>query len=205
FAGGSATSPPPASDGVFVVAADAGYDHAVAAGWSVDLLVGDLDSISPDGLSHAERNGVDIQRHPQDKDETDLELALDAVTTSGATEVDIFGALGGSPGHFLGAAALITADRYRRCTVRWHFETAVAHVVQPERPLTTAPRIGARLSIVAVTDAEGVTTTGVRWPLDDASLARGTSRGLSNVTTSSRVTVQIARGVLMTIIEREPT
>lgn len=42
--------------------------------WTSTLLIGDLDSVSPEALSGVAR----VERHPVDKDATDLELALAA-------------------------------------------------------------------------------------------------------------------------------
>ena len=62
---------------ICVIAADSGVDHARTLGLAPDVVVGDLDSVSADGLAWADALGADIQRHPADKDATDLELALD--------------------------------------------------------------------------------------------------------------------------------
>ena len=61
-----------------MIAADAGLDHAEALGLPVDLVVGDLDSVSKEALERARRAGIAIEEHPAAKDQTDLELALDA-------------------------------------------------------------------------------------------------------------------------------
>ena len=58
-----------------VIAADGALDHALAGGLTPAALVGDLDSISADGLAWAEAHAT-IQRHDRDKDQTDTELAL---------------------------------------------------------------------------------------------------------------------------------
>jgi thiamine pyrophosphokinase len=74
FAGGD---PPPRSvlaemaSPDYVIAADSGLDHAVRLGVAVDLLVGDLDSVSADAIALA----ASVQRHPVDKDATDLAIA----------------------------------------------------------------------------------------------------------------------------------
>ena len=62
-----------------VVAADSGLDLARRLGVPVDLVVGDFDSVDPAGLAAAAAAGSVLERHPVDKDATDLELALDAV------------------------------------------------------------------------------------------------------------------------------
>src|SRR5262249_43011488 len=69
----------------FVIAADSGLDHALAAGLQPDLVVGDLDSVSPEGLAWARQHDVPVDAYPADKDMTDTEIALHAAA---AAEVD---------------------------------------------------------------------------------------------------------------------
>ena len=79
-----------------VIAADRGYKLAVAAGCVVELLVGDLDSLSAPTVERAAEAGVPIERHPIDKDQTDLELALTyACAVPGVNRIVVFGAAGG--------------------------------------------------------------------------------------------------------------
>ncbi len=58
-----------------VIAADGGLDHARAAGLTPAGLIGDLDSVTEEGLAWATQHAT-IQRHPIDKDATDTELAV---------------------------------------------------------------------------------------------------------------------------------
>ena len=58
-----------------VIAADGGLDHARAAGLTPAGLIGDLDSVSEEGLAWAKHHAT-IQRHPIDKNATDTELAV---------------------------------------------------------------------------------------------------------------------------------
>ena len=67
----------------YVVAADSGFDHALAPGLTEDLLVGDLDSISGPGRAAADAAGTVIERHRPDKDATDTELAVAAALSRG--------------------------------------------------------------------------------------------------------------------------
>ncbi len=63
--------------GAPVVAADSGLEHALALGLEVTVAVGDFDSASPEAVAVAEAAGTRVERHPHEKDATDLELALD--------------------------------------------------------------------------------------------------------------------------------
>src|SRR5262245_44786147 len=71
----------------YVIAADAGLDHAETLGLPVDVVLGDLDSVSKEALERARRAGIAVEEHPPAKDETDLELALDAAVGRGMTRI----------------------------------------------------------------------------------------------------------------------
>ena len=85
------------ADGIgLVVAADGGARAARALGLTIDLAVGDFDSLGQDGLAELERDGVAIERSAVDKDETDTELAIEAAVERGATRLTVIGAFGGA-------------------------------------------------------------------------------------------------------------
>ena len=52
----------------WVIAADSGLDHANALGLAVDLVLGDLDSVSKEALEPARRAGIPVEEHPAAKD-----------------------------------------------------------------------------------------------------------------------------------------
>jgi thiamine pyrophosphokinase len=192
-------------DEVLVIAADSGYDHARTAGVEVDLLIGDMDSISPEGLAHAEATGVTIDQHPTAKDATDLELAFDAAVTADIKAVDLYGGERGTLAHLLGVASLVASDSYAGLSIRWRTKTGDVFIVRQRTPLSAMIDIGTTVSIIPVTDATGVTTDGMEWSLDDASLTRGESTGLSNTSTRPEITVAVASGVLVVVVEGPTT
>lgn len=59
---------------------------------------------------------------------------------------------------------------------------------------------GEQLSLFPLTaDVEGVTTTGLKYPLDNETLQFASSRGLSNEMLGTRASVSISRGILLVI------
>ena len=97
--------------GAPVVAADGGVDVAQALGQRVDVVVGDLDSVSVGGLEKAEAGGARVERHPAEKDATDLDLALETAASMGR-ELVVVGFDGGRLDHLVaGLLALATPDR----------------------------------------------------------------------------------------------
>lgn len=201
IAGGEITTSIRTASDHYVIAADSGYDHARAQSIHVDLLVGDLDSISEEGLKHAESTGAGIDRFPEAKDKTDFELAMDAAISTGTGAIDIYGGESGSIGHLLGISTGLTARAGNQVDLRWFVGNTTVFPVQSNRILEISPRIGTRLTVVPIGDAENVTISGVRWPLFQETLPRGTSRGLSNITTDTTCTVSLTDGALLVIVE----
>lgn len=201
LAGGRMDTTPTVSEADLVIAADSGYDHAMERSISVDILIGDLDSISPTGLQHARDNGVTIEEHPREKDDTDLELAIRAAIVREATTISIYGGEGGRLGHLLGVALSTTHPGLASTDIAWHTATGIVRTVTRDHDVAFQTSIGQLVTLLPVGDAHGVTTTGLRWSLDNATLERGTSRGVSNESVSNRVTINVSDGAVLVIQE----
>jgi thiamine pyrophosphokinase len=198
FAGGEPPSHEVVSrlpEGAFVIAADSGIDHASRLGIKVDLLVGDLDSVSSQGLETA---GEKVELHPADKDDSDLTLALRAATRRGARRVVVVGGSGGRIDHLLTNSAVLTSEEFASQQIEWFVGPATALVVRSEVEIQGQP--GDLVTLLPQGgDAVGVTTEGLRWPLVDETIKHGSSRGLSNLLTSDVARVTVATGVLLAI------
>jgi thiamine pyrophosphokinase len=203
LAGGDAASPETASDlprPDLVVAADSGYDAAVALGLGVDVLVGDMDSIKATKIP----GDVVIERHPADKDATDLELALELVVRESPSRVVVLGGSGGRLDHELAVAALLCSSRWSEIDeIDWRSDRGWAHVVRRRRVLHGD--VGATVSMLPVGgDARGVITTGLKWNLRDETLPGGTTRGVSNVMTSPVTDIRVSDGALLVVFPDPP-
>jgi thiamine pyrophosphokinase len=181
-----------------VIAADGGLDRALGLGIGVDVVVGDLDSVSPDTLARAEARGARVVRHPTTKDATDLELALDEALRLGAHRVLVVASAEGRLDHLLSSVLLLGSARYARVELDALVGEALVHVIRTERRLQGTP--GELLTLLAVGGpAEAVTTDGLAYPLAGGTLAPGSSRGVSNVFAGSEAHVSVARGVLFAV------
>jgi len=201
FSGGD---PPPTTlrshlpSDAFVIAADSGLAHARALDRTVDLVVGDLDSVGVDELAEARHTGAVVEAHPREKDQTDLELALDAALARGHRAVTVVGGHGGRVDHFAANLTLLASPRYRVARLdAWMGEAHVV-VVRDDVELTGAP--GALLTLVPMGGpACGIRTEGLRYVLDDEDLAPGTTRAVSNEFAAPRARVRLRDGVLLAI------
>jgi thiamine pyrophosphokinase len=194
-----------------VIAADSGLEHARALGLRVDLVVGDMDSVSAAALDAAAAEGVLIERHPEAKDATDLELALDVAVDRGARRIVVLGPDVGRLDHLLAAIALLTSPRYAAAEVEGWLGPAWLTVVRSSSR-SRAARSGATLvgwpgALVTLLPvhgpAKGVTTDGLLYPLRDEDLEPGSTRGVSNEMMGERAEVTLRSGVLIAILPGE--
>lgn len=184
--------------GAFIVAADSGLAEAIRLGVRVDLLIGDMDSVAPGDLEAYERAGGAVQRHPEDKDETDLDLAITAAIVAGAERLTVVGGDGGRLDHLLGNALLLAAPRLAAVEIDGVFGDARLHVVRRRRDLTGTA--GELVSLFALAGpARGVGTEGLRWPLEHATLEPGSTLGISNRFLADRAAVTVADGVVLVV------
>jgi thiamine pyrophosphokinase len=181
-----------------VIAADSGYDHALTLGRRPDVLVGDLDSISPAGLAAARRARCVVEQHPPDKDASDLELALDAALHRGMRRVVVVGGHGGRLDHLLGNALVLASSRFRALEVDGLLGVDRLHVVHDRRRIEAPPDTTCTLLAVHG-PAIDVRTEGLAWPLAGETLAAGSSRGVSNRTVGGHFEVAVGEGTVLVV------
>ena len=82
-----------------IVAVDHGGDWLARVEIPAQLLIGDLDSVSPEALSFHQAHGARISRFPSNKNESDLELALRSLPDEAGSEIHACGLWGGRFDH----------------------------------------------------------------------------------------------------------
>ncbi len=202
--GGSALSPAALvglPTDAYIIAADSGLDHALAAGLRPHLVVGDFDSVKPETLIWAAAEGIEIQRHSPDKDNTDTELALAAALACGATDVVLLGGGGDRIDHSIAAITALghpSMAAFATAAARW--DTTMMSVLHGPRTLRFAAELDATFSLLALHgNCSGIDVEGGLWPLHDAVLQPGSSLGVSNRATTNEPRVGVRTGVLTVI------
>ncbi len=177
-----------------VVAADGGANVARRYGIRPDVIIGDLDSILG-----STRKAFSSSRvvHVKRQDSTDLEKALDFVVAARFSEAVIVGATGKRLDFTLGNLSVIW--RYtRRLGVRFIGNDWEATPVESGRRIDAA--VGTTVSLIPFGRCSGITLSGLRYPLRDATMDIG-QIGVSNVVRRSPFTIHVKRGKLMLIMQ----
>lgn len=201
LAGGDPVVPPlpyALPEANLVIAADSGLAVATVLDLDVDVVVGDLDSVDPAALDAARAAGATIDRHSPCKDRTDLAIAMDTALAAGAETITVIGGAGGRLDHLLAMPLLIASSDYAEIQITAVTAGSVVTVVRGHRLLAGEP--GELVGLLAVHgDAVGVSTRGLRFPLDGEVLRAGSSRGVSNVFESIAAEVDVRQGVVIAV------
>ncbi len=182
-------------EGARVIAADSGMKHAQALGLSVEAWLGDFDS--SDASLEQLYSDVPRMTFPAEKDMTDGELAVEEAIKRGATALILVGALGGARSdHAMLHVTLMLALAGRGLRV---FLTSGKEEVWPVSAYESnfdLP-LGTIVSIVALSDLQGLSIGGVKWPLANYDVPFGSSLTLSNeVSGDFKVTIKQGRATI---------
>jgi len=208
FANGEYKAPlhlPEFQDGDLVIAADGGSRHCQALKVVPDILIGDLDSSDPNLAASWELMGVEIILHPQDKDQTDLELALLLAQERGATEALVYGAVGGRLDMTFGNLVLLAHPLLIIPTTLVCGNEEV-RLLQAGDTLELVGTNRDTLSLLPLhPDGARVSAKGVLYPLKDELLEFGLTRGISNQLIQTSATITLETGLLAVIHTRSKT
>jgi thiamine pyrophosphokinase len=185
-----------------VIAADGGGAALDRLGRRPDRLVGDLDSADAALVERLDAAGVRIERHPTDKEASDTELAVRAAVADGADRIDLLGVTGGDRlDHELANLLLLADPQLDAVELRAVAGRTTIRALRSGRSLALTGLVGDLVTLLPLGGAaRGLTTTGLRWPLDGATLRMGGSRGLSNVIVEAgSASVRLADGLLLVV------
>ena len=187
----------------YIICADGGSRHAKTLGLTPDLIIGDLDSIDPALLPKERGQKPQIIRYPAAKDYSDSELAVEHAVKLQPEEILIIGALGGSRvDHSLFNLMLLKIPLASGIPARIIDHRQELILVTDNLVIEGLP--SSYVSLFPVTaEVEGLTTEGLKYPMQNDSLYTGSSRGLSNELIGSRGRVSISRGILLVIVTKK--
>ena len=192
---GELHSLPQPREGDLVIAADGGLDALIGGGITPSVVVGDLDS-----LSGRIPEGIEILRHPVEKDETDSHLSYLEGARRGYTRFSLYACTGGRDDHtFANYSLLLCAKK------QGHDMTLVSKnydiLVMLNEKKELKAREGATLSVFALGGDCRVTLSGTYYPANDLLVTPDFPIGVSNHATEPTVKIE-ADGALLVMLER---
>jgi thiamine pyrophosphokinase len=182
----------------YVIAADSGYEHALAFGQIPHALVGDMDSISPHHLADARARKIDIIEHPTHKDLTDTEIALQLAQSRKSVSVTIVSGGGDRFDHVLAMMHAVAFHATQLPTRAFLSAASLDFFAGPstQRIQTT---VGATMSLIPLGGDVHLSSQGLQWNLHDEALHAFASRGVSNIAISNEVCLELTHGIIAVV------
>ncbi len=179
-----------------VIAVDGGLRHLHAANVTPTVLIGDLDSADPDQISDT----VERIQFPAEKDQTDLELALDYAVEQQITNVTLVAAFGGRWDQTLANVFLALQPQYASLNVTLIDAGQRLHILKAGTTKLTS-NIGDVISLIPISaEVTNVSIQGVKWPLETVTLTLGSTWSISNEFVKNTVSVSFEEGRLLAVI-----
>ena len=189
-------------DGDHIICADGGIRHALALDLKPDLVIGDMDSTGEADLQKLQTDGVSIELFPQDKNETDLELAIQHALKLKAKEIIIIAALGGRLDQTLANISLLSDPRL--ATLNFKFDDGVEEIFFCRDQAQVHGSSGDVVSLIPWQGpVTGVRTKSLKWPLDNETLYPEKTRGISNEMLGDIARVKVESGNLLIVHTRK--
>lgn len=186
----------------YIVCADGGVDIANTYGIRPDCVIGDFDSTNTS-------NRLDclyITLHSE-KDLTDTEAAINHAIDLGITDITVYGGIGGRLDHTLGNISLL--EKYFEKLEHLEFidgknsmqlldsETCSSATLVPN----SAYKYFSLISLNST--ADGVTVTGAKYNLDNASISRSSTLCISNEISRSEAHISVRSGKIILVRSSE--
>lgn len=198
----------------YLIAADGGANHLLKMGILPEIVIGDLDSIDEDTLFDLTSAEVEIKQYSEDKDETDIELALRYAVELQPSAILIVGALGGRLDQTLANLSILTDPTLPKIDIRMDDgveEVFFCRASAAKGGLTASSpqgevrgRSGDTVSLIPWHGrVEGVQTEGLQWPLYGETLFSDKSRGISNMMVDGKASIRIQSGLLLVVHRRQ--
>ncbi len=181
----------------FVVGVDGGYKSALAAGLHVNLFVGDGDSLGDELV------GSEVLTLPEEKDETDMQVAVDECLSRGFDRLHLLGATGGRLDHFLANLGLL-----ERITEKGG-QGLIAdskNIIRlyPGCPLEITKSSFKYVSVLPLDECcSGINLVGFKYPLTNATVCRHQPLAVSNELVGETAVIEIKKGRALVMFTRD--
>ncbi|MBE3570318.1 MAG: thiamine diphosphokinase [Bacillales bacterium] len=187
---------------MYWIGVDKGVQYLLDEHIVPDLAIGDFDSIQENEWKRMKQKVRNIKKYNPEKDETDMELAIEYGVKQNPNIIFLFGATGGRLDHFLANISLLVNEKWSKSSIDFKIIDR-QNIISVHRPkkyeiqkLPDKPYI----SFLPVNGhVEGLTLTGFKYPLHNYTAKFGSTRCISNELIEEKGTFSFTSGILMMV------
>ncbi|WP_141431228.1 thiamine diphosphokinase [Bacillus sp. 03113] len=184
------------------VGVDRGVKTIYQAGIIPEIAFGDFDSISAEDLSKLEQQLKSIKKYKSEKDETDMELALNWALDQNSSCIRLFGATGGRIDHFLANIHLMLKPLLAGNSNKIYMidQKNIVYLVGPGTYSILKNDEKKYISFLPIAfNIKGLTLKGFKYPLTDSHIPISSTLCISNELKNDSGTFSFEEGILMVV------
>ncbi len=182
-----------------VICCDGGVNHLEGTNIIPNYIVGDFDSAQSELVDKYKAMGCEIDAFPVDKDFTDSELGINKCIQLGCEEIVLIGGIGDRLDHTISNLNLGLLALSNNSNLIIIDEINTIYTVMNSVNLEN--KKGYTCSIIPISlELEGITTTGLKYPLNNERICLGQTRPISNVIIEDKAEITINKGLAHIIL-----
>lgn len=185
----------------FVLCADGGLQKVEYLNLTPDAIIGDFDSIDELLLKKYESDNIKIIKYPVKKDYTDMELAIDYVAKLGFEDIVIIGASGSRLDHTVANILLLEKYYKQGINIKIIDNNNIIQLVYNGMEIINKKNYF--VSIIPITDIEGLSLYGFKYPLNNKYVQRGSTLCISNEIDSEKGIIELHNGLALIFISKD--
>lgn len=166
-----------------------------------DYFIGDFDSVDEIFLEDIKKNYSDkLHISLSEKDETDTELAMRLAVSLTSRQITIIGGIGTRLDHVLGNVHVLLQSEKLNIPSSIIGTKNRIQLILPKQKKKIYKSKYTYVSLLPFSEiVEGITTEGLKYPINNGRMEIGTPYGISNELIESKGTISIEKGILLII------
>jgi thiamine pyrophosphokinase len=188
------------------VGVDRGVLTLIQNGIQPQLAFGDFDSVTPEELLLIKGKVKELNRFKPEKDETDMELALNWALEQSPERIQLFGATGGRLDHLFANVQLLIKPVLQKNPVQIeiidrknivYIKSAGEYTIQKNKRFKY-------ISFIPITmEVKGITLKDFKYPLANRTVPIGSTLCISNELNNDYGTFSFTEGILMVVRSKD--
>jgi thiamine pyrophosphokinase len=188
------------------VGIDRGVFYLLNAGIKPAMAFGDFDSVTEEELAEIEKEVSDLKKFKPEKDETDMELALNWAIEQQPESISIFGATGGRLDHLMANIQLLLKPLQQGINIQTEI-VDTNNILYLKNPGTyTVNKLDdfKYISFLPATPTvSGMTLENFKYPLKDSHIPMGSTLCISNELIRDHGTFSFSAGILLVVRSKD--
>ncbi|CRK80529.1 thiamine diphosphokinase [Neobacillus massiliamazoniensis] len=188
------------------VGVDRGVFNLLKRGIKPTIAFGDFDSVTIEELKFIESQVKELKRYQPEKNETDMELALNWATEQKPEAIRLFGASGGRLDHFLANVQLLIPQLLKKFPIDISLidRSNLLYLKAPGKHKITKMKNQKYISFIPIIkEVPDLTLEGFKYPLKNRHISIGSTLCISNELISDYGTFSFSEGILLVIRSRD--